>query len=101
MTDKPEVICIQEPWLKPHLEFIIKGYYGIRLDKCNDPVKDAWHSLYSRCIVVGNRHECIVIEIFKGPKESILVYLLVLIITMKKNPWKKNDFSKILLRRTL
>lgn len=27
---KPDVICIQETWLKPHLDFNIRGYKVIR-----------------------------------------------------------------------
>lgn len=30
---KPDVICIQETWLKPHLEFVIHGYIGLRNDR--------------------------------------------------------------------
>lgn len=27
------VICIQETWLKPHLDFVIQGYITIRKDR--------------------------------------------------------------------
>lgn len=33
---KPDVICIQETWLKPHLDFNIRGYKVIRQDRDND-----------------------------------------------------------------
>lgn len=29
---KPEIICVQETWLKPGLEFVMKGYDSIRRD---------------------------------------------------------------------
>lgn len=34
---KPHVICIQETWLKSHLDFVIQGYISIRRDRqtCN------------------------------------------------------------------
>ncbi len=31
----PDVVCIQETWLKPNLEFVIHGYIGIRNDREN------------------------------------------------------------------
>lgn len=33
LKKKPEVICIQETWLKPSLDFVIKGYDSIRRDR--------------------------------------------------------------------
>ena len=30
---KPNIICIQETWLKPSLEFIIHGYTAVRKDR--------------------------------------------------------------------
>lgn len=31
---KPEIICIQESWLKPNLDFVLDGYVAIRqIDK--------------------------------------------------------------------
>ncbi|MGL5710892.1 MAG: hypothetical protein ACRCW9_08665 [Cetobacterium sp.] len=33
LQQKPKVICIQETWLKPHLDFKIQGYEGIRKDR--------------------------------------------------------------------
>ena len=33
LEHKPDIICIQETWLKPHLDFVIKGYNSIRLDR--------------------------------------------------------------------
>lgn len=31
--EKPDLLCIQESWLKPNLDFIIKGYVAIRRDR--------------------------------------------------------------------
>jgi len=33
--EKPDVICIQESWLKPNLDFIIYGYVSVRQDREN------------------------------------------------------------------
>lgn len=30
---KPIIICIQETWLKPNLDFVIKGYDNVRRDR--------------------------------------------------------------------
>lgn len=30
---EPELICIQETWLKPSLDFVIPGYECLRLDR--------------------------------------------------------------------
>lgn len=30
LRKKPDVICIQETWLKPRLDFVIKGYESVR-----------------------------------------------------------------------
>ena len=30
---KPEIICVQETWLKPALDFVIRGYSSIRRDR--------------------------------------------------------------------
>lgn len=33
LIEKPHIICIQETWLKPQMDFIIKGYNVIRNDR--------------------------------------------------------------------
>ena len=33
--DKPDLICIQETWLKPCLDFVITGYVGVRKDRAD------------------------------------------------------------------
>lgn len=34
-NDKPEIICVQESWLKPCLGFVIPGYESLRKDRYN------------------------------------------------------------------
>ena len=31
--DRPDIVCIQETWLRPHLDFIIPGYESVRSDR--------------------------------------------------------------------
>lgn len=33
LKNKPEVICVQETWLKQVLDFVIKGYDSIQRDR--------------------------------------------------------------------
>ncbi len=33
--EKPDIICVQESWLKPNLDFIIYGYVAIRQNRVN------------------------------------------------------------------
>lgn len=77
LTDKPEVICIQETWLKPHLQFIIKGYSAIRYDRSNERgggcVTFIKEGIPYKCIKVSGEHECIVTEIFNGSKETYTI----------------------------
>lgn len=70
LNSKPDVICIQETWLKPHLDFVLKGYISIRHDRrkergggCMTFVRDG---ISYRHLSTAEEHECIVIEIFNG-----------------------------------
>lgn len=33
LSEVPDVICVQESWLKSHLDFVIKGFTSIRRDR--------------------------------------------------------------------
>ena len=33
MENKPDVICIEETWLKSSIDFVIKGYVSVRRDR--------------------------------------------------------------------
>lgn len=33
LGEKPDVMHLQEPWLKPLMDFIIKGYEAVRRDR--------------------------------------------------------------------
>lgn len=65
---KPHVICIQETWLKPHLDFVIQGYITIRKDRQTGNgggvaifVKN---EISHRIIEVSVEHESIIVEVF-------------------------------------
>lgn len=30
---KPDVLCIQETWLRPTLDFVLRGYHTVRRDR--------------------------------------------------------------------
>ena len=67
LTVNPDIICIQESWLCPQVDFVIQGYSSIRCDRkqkqgggCVTFVKD--NVAYKR-VKVSDMYECIVIEI--------------------------------------
>ena len=34
---RPNVICVQETWLRPHLDFVLQGYVSVRRDREKGP----------------------------------------------------------------
>lgn len=63
----PDIICIQESWLKPHLDFVLRGYCSVRCDRigsqgggCVTFIKD---TLAYRRINIPNEYECVVTDI--------------------------------------
>lgn len=40
LVQKPDVICVQEKWLKPTLDFVIYGYTSVRRDRIMVMVED-------------------------------------------------------------
>lgn len=70
MKKKPDIICIQETWLKPALEFCIKGYDSIRRDRedssgggCIIFIKQGIHH---KILGKGVRLEYLIIEVGAG-----------------------------------
>lgn len=99
LSRKPDVICIQETWLKPNLDFVLKGYNSIRQDRVKDVgggcltfIKDG---ISYRHLKTAEEHECIVTEIFDGDsgKYTIVNYY---------NPCKAltNEMLKNIFKRT-
>lgn len=76
LKDMPDVICIQETWLKPQFDFVISGYSSVRCDRsgkqgggCVAFIKDA---LTYRKINVPEQYECVKIEVC-SPRGDIKV----------------------------
>lgn len=68
--EKPEVVCVQETWLKPNLDFVLSGYIAIRQDRregggggCVTFVKQG---IPYRVISLGNEQEYVGIEVWGG-----------------------------------
>ena len=36
LNDKPDIICIQKTWLRPHLDFVMAGYNSVRHKRANN-----------------------------------------------------------------
>ena len=78
--NKPDIICIQETWLKPHLDFIIYGYVCVRRDRvvevgggCATFIKEG---LPYRALGKGQVDEYVVVEVWLagGPVVVINFY---------------------------
>ncbi len=77
MKVKPEVICIQESWLKPKLEFVLKGYIRVRRDReagkgggCITFVKEG---IPYRVLEKGVELEYIVLEIWIEKNNYVII----------------------------
>lgn len=70
LRKKPEIVCIQETWLKPVLDFNIKGYDCVRRDREEDIgggcIIFVKQGVQYNVIEKGKMLEFIVIEIFGG-----------------------------------
>jgi exonuclease III len=65
---KPDVICVQETWLKSHLDYTIPGYCSYRSDRttgqgggCATFIKEGFSYLK---ISVQLESECVMVEIY-------------------------------------
>lgn len=70
MTEKPHVICVQETWLKPQLDFIMYGYVAIRRDReggmGGGVVTFIQQGLGYRVVSTCKELEAIVVEVWIG-----------------------------------
>ncbi len=79
LEEKPDVICIQETWLKPNLDFVLHGYSGLRKDRidggggvCATFIKLGFSY---RLIETGVDQEYIVVEVWeRGEGISVINY---------------------------
>lgn len=92
IDEKPVVICVQETWLKPNLDFVIHGYTVIRKDRnqgggggCATFIK---LDIPYRLLEKGADQEYVVVEIWeKGEKVVIINYY---------KPCKRLDLDSLL-----
>ena len=72
----PDVLCIQETWLVPHLQFVVPGYTSVRKDRreghgggCCTFVKEG---LPYRELIVGDS-ECVAVEMWWTRGDSVII----------------------------
>ena len=91
--EKPDILCIQESWLKPNLDFIITGYVAVRRDRaegvgggcrCVTFVKEG---IPYRVIDTGVEMETIIIEIWRGKRKLAIINFY--------NPCRKLGIKKL------
>jgi len=93
LKEKPNIICVQETWLKPELDFIIKGYSAVRRDRENGRggglATFIQNGLSYEVIKINDKNESITIRIWtsKGSTDVINYY----------NPCGKIERSNILM----
>lgn len=79
LQEKPKVICLKETWLKPHLDFKIQGYEGVRKDRKigtgGGVVTFIEQNLRYR-VISSNEIEAVIVEIWtdKGSIKVINLY---------------------------
>lgn len=93
LNEEPDVMCIQETWLKPNLDYVVHGYSIIRRDRksegggggCAVFIKN---QIQYRVVGIGEEQEYIVVEVWErcGVIRIINYY----------NPCKKLDIEKLL-----
>ena len=93
MNEKPEVICIQETFLMPILDFVIYGYVVIRRDRsegegtCGGCAIFIKQNIAYRVLEKGSDQEYIVVEVWEGGEEVVIVNYY--------NPCKKLELDKL------
>lgn len=93
LSEKPDIMCIQETWLRPNLECVIHGYTIIRRDRNSGEVGGGCAILMKvgipyRLIRLGEDQEYMLVEIWVGRVAISLVNYY--------NPCKKLDLDKLL-----
>ena len=88
--DNPHLICIQETWLKPQLDFVIYGYLSVRKDRENGTGGGV--AIFVRedvqfRIVEIEKEELVGIEMWTGGKRFMVVNFY--------NPCKRLDYTSL------
>lgn len=74
---KPDIVCVQETWLRPHLDFILPVYESVRFDRgenqgggCVTFVRDG---ISFRRIMTSIEIECVIIEVYKSDGNLVII----------------------------
>ena len=74
---RPNVICVQETWLRPHLDFVLQGYVSVRRDREKGPgggvAVFVMQGLGYRTLKVSREVEGIIIEVWIGNSNFLVV----------------------------
>lgn len=77
MKEKPDVICIQESWLKPGLDFVLKGYSAVRRDREEGNgggcVTFIGKGVQYRKVAIGKTSEYVVVEVWDQGKKYVII----------------------------
>ncbi|XDV19101.1 hypothetical protein PO909_024666 [Leuciscus waleckii] len=77
MEEKLNVICVRESWLKPKLDFVIKGYVSVRRDR-EEGTGDGCVTFINSGIqyrMVGKGSEIyVVVEVWKEDKSVVIIH---------------------------
>ena len=89
---KPGVICVQETWLKPTLDFVIQGYTNVRKDRdhgggggCATFIRK---DIPYRVLGKGKDQEYIVVEVWESGEKCVIINYY--------NPCKRLDLDSLL-----
>lgn len=89
--EKPDVICIQESWLKPNLDFIIYGYVSVRQDRENGGgggcITFIRQGIPHRVLGIGKEQEYVVVETWGERKRIVVINYY--------NPCRKLDINNL------
>lgn len=76
--EKPDIVCVQESWLKPNLDFVLHGYVTVRRDRiegagggCITFIKQG---IPYRVLGIGREQEYVVVEMWAGKEVTIVNY---------------------------
>jgi len=90
-VEKTEIVCIQETWLKPQLDFVLYDYVAIRYDireggggGCATFIKQG---IPYKILGVGNEQEYVAVKVWAGKRE--------LVIFNYYNPCKRLEKNKL------
>lgn len=88
--EKPDIVCIQESWLNPKLDFVLHGYVVVRRDRiqgvgggCVTFIKQG---IPYRILGVGREQEYVVVKIWARKEVTVVNYY---------NPCKKLELMKL------